>query len=60
MELRASDSESERVELRRCGQPVPSTKVAAREGRPRRRRLEADEVRGGRAEGDGGSVMVGH
>lgn len=58
IELRASDSESENVELRRCGQ-LPSTKVAAREGKPRRRRLEADEVPGERT-GEGGSAIVKH
>lgn len=46
------------MELRRCGQ-LPSTKVAAREGKPRRRRLEADGVREERT-GEGGSAIVNH
>lgn len=53
MEWCASDSESERAELGRCDQFVPSAKVAARGGKPRWRRLEPDEV------GGGGSAIVG-
>lgn len=57
MEFRASEMESDRVELRRCGQSgmgIPSTKVAARKGT--RRRMEAE--RG--ADGEGGSAILEH
>jgi hypothetical protein len=56
IELRASDIESDKVELRRCAQSVeePSIKVAARAERPRRRsELAAGVLRGGGAEGGG-------
>lgn len=57
MEYRASESESDRVELRRCAHSfeVPSIKVAARAERPRRgSELAAGVLRGGGAEGGGG------
>lgn len=57
MEYRASESESDRVELRRCAHSVevPSIKVAARAERPRRgSELAAGVLRGGSAEGGGG------
>jgi hypothetical protein len=56
IESRASEIESDRVELRRCAQSVeePSIKVAARAERPRRRsELAAGILRGGGAEGGG-------
>lgn len=54
--MRASDIESDKVELRRCAHSVeePSIKVAARAERPRRRsELAAGVLRGGGAEGGG-------
>ena len=67
IELRASEIESDRVELRRGAHSfeVPSIKVAARAERPRRRSEPAAGVlRGGGAEGggddddEGGSAIV--
>ena len=66
MELRASEIESERVELRRCAQSLeePSIKVAARAERPLRRiELPAGVLRGGSAKGggedeEGGSAII--
>lgn len=65
IELRASEIESERVELRRCAQSLeePSIKVAARAERPLRRiELAAGVLRGGSGgEGEdeeGGSTII--